>query len=535
MAANALTPLLSREQYRALYLENLSQEARVNARNLQANIDWAASGDAEQEAALNATVQGMPNAQVNAEVDQYIRALVTPRDVQFVLGRITLDQKKFILTNYAKIVGDMARLNIARPTSGPQFLAVLEANYLPVTTTNDAGLVASAASLYATRTMSVAPPQDSTPGITALQTPVIKLEEHHTASEDGPFDVQANLAKQDPAEIRARQSIQGFLKNKGKFTNMADVAQLAVMRKKLGDFQRKSSMANMPASGALDPDEENAVKAEHEAAVKAIRRTWQKDGAYADFGENDDLVRIYAKLHDEEKSQKRFGSYLHDKMKSPDVEALTHVALQRRNRAIQTGQSSFHFPSTAAGPTTGRGLGRRKSRKTATFMKGGGVAVAEGPPPAEFGWQQFGKYMLARNDLENGDIFHMRYHNGKPIQRMPRKMVGSGVKAVLSSIADGKHPKFDDIEALSSSERDYVRDIMKGAALDPSGFPEGDKSEKEKMKHKFDKLKGEIVAGNDNPEIVKDFKHIILKMRQAKMLPANQVNEILLELSTLGH
>ncbi len=535
MAANALTPLLSREQYRALYLENLSQEARVNARNLQANIDWAASGDAEQEAALNATVQGMPNAQVNAEVDQYIRALVTPRDVQFVLGRITLDQKKFILTNYAKIVGDMARLNIARPTSGPQFLAVLEANYLPVTTTNDAGLVASAASLYATRTMSVAPPQDSTPGITALHTPVIKLEEHHTASEDGPFDVQANLAKQDPAEIRARQSIQGFLKNKGKFTNMADVAQLAVMRKKLGDFQRKSSMANMPASGALDPDEENAVKAEHEAAVKAIRRTWQKDGAYADFGENDDLVRIYAKLHDEEKSQKRFGSYLHDKMKSPDVEALTHVALQRRNRAIQTGQSSFHFPSTAAGPTTGRGLGRRKSRKTATFMKGGGVAVAEGPPPAEFGWQQFGKYMLARNDLENGDIFHMRYHNGKPIQRMPRKMVGSGVKAVLSSIADGKHPKFDDIEALSSSERDYVRDIMKGAALDPSGFPEGDKSEKEKMKHKFDKLKGEIVAGNDNPEIVKDFKHIILKMRQAKMLPANQVNEILLELSTLGH
>lgn len=533
MAANALTPMLSREQYRALYIENLSQEARVNARNLQANIDWAASGDAEQEAALNATVQGMPNAQVNAEVDQYIRALVTPRDVQFVLGRITLDQKKFILTNYAKIVGDMARLNIARPTSGPQFLAVLEANYLPVTTTNDAGLVASAASLYATRTMAVAPPQDSTPGITDLQTPVIKLEEHHTASEDGPFDVEASLRKTSPQEVQAQQTIKSFLKNNGKFTNISDVAKVATLKKKLGDYQRKASMANMP--GSLDPEEENEIKAEHNIAVKAIRREFQDKQANASFGENEDLARIYYDAHKAEGSSKKFNEYLKDKLAKPDMDALLHVAHRRRTRAVETGQSSSSFSFPWTGTASGRGLGKRKSRKTPTFMEGRGVAIAQGPAPAEFGWQQFGKYMLARNDLENGDVFHMRYHNGKPIQRMPRKMVGSGVKAVLSSIADGKHPKFDDIEALNSSERDYVREIMKGAALDPSGFPEGDKSEKDKMKHKFEKLKGEIVAGNDNPEIVKDFKHVILKMRQAKMLPANQVNEILLELSTLGH
>ena len=521
MASNALTPLLSREQYRALYIQNLSQEARVNAQNLQANIDWAASGDAEQEAALNATVQAMPQAQVEAQVDQYIRALVIPRDVQFVLARITLDQKKFILTNYAKIVGDMARLNLARPTSGAQFLAVLEANYLPITKSTDANLVASQASLYATRTLAAGAPG---PGVTAdnttLETPVLSITPAAVRSEDGAFGAD------DDDDDDTRNAV---LKPK----SFAGVVALQQLRGQLANYVKRSRgstvRTQLPAPGALDDDIWAEARNEHAKILKEIQEDIGKEGEMRTNQHNDVLLGYLDKLDehvDAGNPEPKVKDWLNQKSMNPDPDILSSVAAtmlgakkkpRGRPRKVQEGK------------------GVRKSRSAPTFMKGGGVAVAEGPPPAEFGWQQFGKYMLARNDLENGDVFHMRYQNGKPIQRMPRKMVGSGVKAVLSSIADGKHPKFDDIEALSSSERDYVRDIMKGAALDPSGFPEGDKSEKEKMKHKFEKLKGEIVAGNDNPEIVKDFKHIILKMRQAKMLPANQVNEILLELSTLGH
>jgi hypothetical protein len=118
---------------------------------------------------------------------------------------------------------------------------------------------------------------------------------------------------------------------------------------------------------------------------------------------------------------------------------------------------------------------------------------------------------------------------------MPNRVVGAGVKAVLSSIADGKHPKYEDVEKLGDDEKEYIRGLLKSASIDPSSVPEAKKDDKEKLKHQFEKMKGEIVAGNDNPQMIKEFKLALLKMKQNKMLPTGQVNEILLELATLGH
>jgi hypothetical protein len=179
----------------------------------------------------------------------------------------------------------------------------------------------------------------------------------------------------------------------------------------------------------------------------------------------------------------------------------------------------------------GRG---RKSKSQRKYLVGAGM-MREGPEEASHGWQQFGKYMLARNDLDHGDLCHIRYQSGQKIKKMPNRVVGSGVKAVLSSIADGKHPKFDDVEKLADDEKEYIRGLLKSASIDPSSVPEAKKDNKEKLKHQFEKMKGEIVAGNDNPQLIKEFKLALLQMKQNKMLPTGQVNEILLELATLGH
>ena len=188
----------------------------------------------------------------------------------------------------------------------------------------------------------------------------------------------------------------------------------------------------------------------------------------------------------------------------------------------------------------GGGLGGgEKQRKRASdhkrrYLSGAG-AVRVGVPPADHGWQQFGKYMLARRDLEDGSNLHIRYNNGQKIQALPPMAVGGGMKAVLSSIADGKSPTYSQLSKMSDSEKEYVQKLLSKASLDPAVFAKKSKSEKESNKNRFELLKGQIVAGNDNPEIIKEFKHILLSMRKANELPSDQVNEILMELSSLGH
>lgn len=187
------------------------------------------------------------------------------------------------------------------------------------------------------------------------------------------------------------------------------------------------------------------------------------------------------------------------------------------------------------GPQFGRGVkGKRKSTASKRmYLAGAGVASA-GPKAADHGWQKFGKYILARNDLENGDRVHIRYCNGQPIRRIPVKIAGSGVKAVLSSIADKKRPAASDMDKLTDEERKYVQSLIKTASIAPTEIT-STKSDKEQMKHEFEKMKGQIVAGNDSPELIKKFKQTIKAMQQSKLLPAASVSEILHELSTLGH
>jgi hypothetical protein len=190
--------------------------------------------------------------------------------------------------------------------------------------------------------------------------------------------------------------------------------------------------------------------------------------------------------------------------------------------------------------STGSGIRRRKAprarkstAKRRMYLAGAGVASA-GPKAADHGWQKFGKYILARNDLENGDRVHIRYSNGQPIRRIPVKIAGSGVKAILSSIADKKRPSPAALKKLTDDEREYVQSLIKTASIAPSEIS-STKSDKEQMKHEFEKMKGQIVAGNDSPELIKKFKQTIKAMQQNKLLPSASVSEILHELSTLGH
>jgi hypothetical protein len=50
----------------------------------------------------------------------------------------------------------------------------------------------------------------------------------------------------------------------------------------------------------------------------------------------------------------------------------------------------------------------------------------------------------------------------------------------------------------------------------------------------FEKMRGQILAGNDNKDLLKKFKLTLLKFAKDGRIPRREVNEILIEMASLG-
>jgi hypothetical protein len=53
--------------------------------------------------------------------------------------------------------------------------------------------------------------------------------------------------------------------------------------------------------------------------------------------------------------------------------------------------------------------------------------------------------------------------------------------------------------------------------------------------NRFEILKGQIIAGNDNRELVKEFKTMLLKLSNEGRVKKAEAREILMDLTALGY
>ena len=95
---------------------------------------------------------------------------------------------------------------------------------------------------------------------------------------------------------------------------------------------------------------------------------------------------------------------------------------------------------------------------------------------------------------------------------------------------------FDDIEGLSEDERRFMHRLGNQCdCVDRVGIAAPKKDAEAKMADDFTLYRGQILAGNDAPELVRKFKTLLLKMASLELLPKSQVREICIDLLSLGH
>ena len=110
--------------------------------------------------------------------------------------------------------------------------------------------------------------------------------------------------------------------------------------------------------------------------------------------------------------------------------------------------------------------------------------------------------------------------------------MSDNVRSALHKIISGGDLSYDDISGLNEDERRYLHDVSTQCGIKTS-IPKP-KDAVSAQADRFTILRGQIVSGQDNEDVVKEFKGLLLKMANNNQLPRSQAYQCMQDLLALG-
>lgn len=147
----------------------------------------------------------------------------------------------------------------------------------------------------------------------------------------------------------------------------------------------------------------------------------------------------------------------------------------------------------------------------------------------------FGKYVINTDKLYD-NILSLKTKNKIRITDIPSQRVSPTVGSIVRDIIGGNIPNPEYIAQLSESDQVLLNKILRRAKLENQlklDLPT--KSAETRDMERFDILRGQLIAGNDSKELIKEFKLLLLKFKNSHRIPKREVNEIFEELLSLGY
>jgi hypothetical protein len=181
-----------------------------------------------------------------------------------------------------------------------------------------------------------------------------------------------------------------------------------------------------------------------------------------------------------------------------------------------------------------RGEGRGILVKSVTHAGVGIRMTGRGVAPREK-YVPLGKYLVNIHKLEHNNIVSFKSPNHKSTN-IQSKRVSQPVANILKQIVDDDLDNIQ-LDNLTEDDLSYLFQLIKKCELE--NFLDGKAENKIKTKteeeiHKFHLLQGEIVAGNDNPQLIREFKAILLTMMNEGKLSKKEAGDVLIQMSLLG-
>lgn len=192
---------------------------------------------------------------------------------------------------------------------------------------------------------------------------------------------------------------------------------------------------------------------------------------------------------------------------------------------LPNGETYNYFANPNMGPSSGNGIKRRGR------IRGTGVSPIPKPPTfVGFGINEINQKLLDKN------ILSIRRDTRSKIKDMNNRHISEGMKRVIKSIIGGGTPQYNDLSSLEEDEKNYLNKIVSASNLhEKLSVPAPSKDQRDKDFHQFEVMKGEILSGNDNKEMIKKFKLLCVKLMRQGALPKAEVHELMEALVDLGY
>jgi len=173
-----------------------------------------------------------------------------------------------------------------------------------------------------------------------------------------------------------------------------------------------------------------------------------------------------------------------------------------------------------------KGAGLVKKKKKSAVERSTGYVK---PQP----YTQLGSYLINKNKLKDG-VLMVKYPSGQRISKLPTQAITKELVAVINVLMEGKQPTIRQFQVLNEAEKDKLHQIVRTTGLGVD-VPNPKEEEMDKELNRFEILKGEFIAGNDNTKLIKEFKMMLIKFGREGRIPRREVNSILEEMLHMGH
>jgi hypothetical protein len=201
-------------------------------------------------------------------------------------------------------------------------------------------------------------------------------------------------------------------------------------------------------------------------------------------------------------------------------------------------------PEADAEVIAGVGLKKKMGRPRTRSVQGKGLRRSDHllptdvdrtagiPPAARF--MPMGKLIINRNKLAEG-IISVKTSGGGFVKEFKSKKVSHNLANVIRKITGGSVLGYSDFDKMSQPEKDYLHSLSKRASiLDKIDIPAPRIDNDERDIRQFEIMKGEMMAGNNNEQMIRKFKQMIVKLLDKGILPKGEGRDILVELTKAG-
>jgi hypothetical protein len=199
---------------------------------------------------------------------------------------------------------------------------------------------------------------------------------------------------------------------------------------------------------------------------------------------------------------------------------------------------------------TGMGLSKAKRRSRAqSIVYGGSLTRSQSKPkrtftekidfsegfPVDKSYIPFGRYVVHKHKLSGG-ILQVRTIKGGAIPKLPTLGISPSLGGIIKKMMGGSLPSYDEMSSLTEDDKNTLYKVFKLSQIDKADLlPSPDKTKEEQEMNRFQILKGQIQAGNDSAELIKEFKCLLMKFISGGKIPRGQGMDIICDLLALGY